>query len=86
MKSIKRMMPADASIVKDGVDIQVPVCELVVGDVVALANGAKTDRVDDHWYVPKKLQQPQPRPQHLLLHRPSQTARPTSRMRLRISG
>ena len=36
MKSIKRMMPADATVVKDGVDIQVPVCELVVGDVVVL--------------------------------------------------
>jgi sodium/potassium-transporting ATPase subunit alpha len=41
MKSIKSMMPSDATVVRDGVELQVPVCDLVVGDVVVLTNGSK---------------------------------------------
>jgi sodium/potassium-transporting ATPase subunit alpha len=41
MKSIKNMMPADAHVIRNGVERKIPVAELVVGDLVILENGTK---------------------------------------------
>jgi len=41
MKSILRMMPQSANVVRDGKDLQIPFEELVVGDMVNLSYGKK---------------------------------------------
>ena len=41
MKSIKNMMPSDATLIRDGIECKVPVSDIVVGDIVLLSNGAK---------------------------------------------
>jgi sodium/potassium-transporting ATPase subunit alpha len=41
MKSIKNMMPSSAQVMRDGVEIQLPASELVVGDLVLLKYGNK---------------------------------------------
>ena len=41
MKSIKNLMPSEASVIRNGVEMKIQVADLVVGDLVILTNGAK---------------------------------------------
>jgi sodium/potassium-transporting ATPase subunit alpha len=41
MKSIKNLMPSEAIVIRNGVEVSIPVCDLVVGDIVILTNGTK---------------------------------------------
>ena len=41
MKSIKNMMPSEATVIRDGVECKIPVTDIVIGDIVILTNGSK---------------------------------------------